>query len=113
MAKFRGEIGYAKQLEVRPGIWQEQIVERMYVGDVLKNVNKWREGKNTNDDLTVENRFSVVSDSFADENFHLMRYVHWMGARWKITSVEVQRPRLVLLIGGVYNGPTASTPAGP
>ena len=32
-----------------------------------------------------------------------MRYVEFMGAKWKISSVEVQYPRLILTVGGVYN----------
>jgi hypothetical protein len=38
----------------------------------------------------------------------MMRYVEWMNARWKITSIDVKRPRVILTIGGVYNGPIPS-----
>ena len=106
MGKFYGEIGYAEQIEATPGVWREQITERKYIGDVIKNVSRIRNGENLNDDLTIDNRLSIIADPFAYEKFHAMRYVNWMGALWKITSVEVQRPRLILTIGGVYNGPT-------
>lgn len=109
MGKFYGQIGYAELEEKAPGVWQEVIVERQYFGDVLRLTSKMREGKNLNDDLTIDNRLSVVADPFAYEKFHSMRYVRWLGALWKITAVEVQRPRLILTIGGVYNEQTADS----
>jgi hypothetical protein len=106
MGKFYSEIGYAEQVETSPGVWQDVITERNYMGDEIKTVSKMQPGENLNDDLTVDNRLSIVADPFAYEKFHTMRYVKWMGILWKITSVEIQRPRLILTIGGVYNGPT-------
>lgn len=106
MTKFYGEIGYQSQVEVRPGVFVEDIVTRTYFGDVLRMTSRMRDGKNLNDDLTIDNRLSIVADPFAYENFSSMRYVDWMGALWKITAVEVQRPRLILTIGGVYNEQT-------
>ena len=107
MSKFYGEIGYATQVETVPGVHQERITERTYSGDVLRNTSKMRDGQNLNDNLTVDNRLSIVADPFAYENFSSMRYIRWMGALWKINSVEVQRPRLILTIGGVYNEQTS------
>ena len=46
---------------------------------------------------------SIIADPFAYQNFHAMRYIEWMGAKWKITKVNVQSPRLILSVGGVYN----------
>jgi len=106
MAKFYGEIGYAKTIEIRAGVWQEGIVVRKYSGDVIRDVSKIQPGQNLNDNLNIDNRLSIVADPFAYENFSVMRYVEWMGAKWKISSVEVQRPRLILTIGGVYNEQT-------
>lgn len=112
MAKFYGVIGYAEEveLELQPGVWDVEITERPYYGDVLRNTAKVREAPKLNDDLTIDNRLTVIADPYAYEKFHAMRYIKWMGALWKITSVEVQRPRLILTIGGLYNGPTPSSP---
>lgn len=104
MAKFYGPIGYAETTETTPGVWEESITERNYSGDVVKDTRRWQAGDNLNDNLTINNIISVVADPFAYQNFHVMRYVKWMGASWKITSVDVQRPRIILTIGGVYNG---------
>lgn len=104
MAKFYGSIGYAETSETSPGVWTEVITERNYYGDVVRNSKRWQSGENLNDNLVISNEISVIADPFAYENFHTMRYIKWMGASWKILKIDVQRPRLLLTIGGVYNG---------
>lgn len=104
MAKWYGVVGYATIKETRPGIWEEVIDERNYYGDVIRNSHRLQTVDQLNDNINVSNEISIVSDPFANENFHSIRYVEFMGAKWKITNVEVQYPRLLLTIGGVYNG---------
>lgn len=104
MAKFFGAIGYSVTKETSPGVWEEDITERDYYGDLVRNVRKIQPSDGLNDDLNVANEISIVADPFANENFHSMRYVCFMGAKWKVTNVEVQYPRLILTMGGVYNG---------
>ena len=104
MAKFYGKIGYAETTETTPGVWEEVITERDYYGDVIKLTRRWQSTDQLNDNLEVNNIISILADPYATKHFHAMRYVTWMSASWKITSVEVQRPRLLLTIGGVYNG---------
>ena len=103
MAKFYGAIGYAKMVETAPGVFEEEITERTYYGELIRNVRKLQSSENLNDDINVANTISIVADPFANMNFHSMRYVEFMGAKWKISSVEVQYPRLILTVGGVYN----------
>lgn len=107
MAKFYGPIGYAQQVETKPGVWEEQIVEKFYRGDVLRNTRRLQSTDKVNDDINVGNEISIVADPFANGNFHSMRYVGFLGARWKVSNVDVQYPRLILTLGGIYNGPTA------
>ena len=104
MAKFYGEIGYAESVETTPGVWEDKITERMYYGDLSRNVRLLQTADKLNDDINVANQISIVSDPFANQNFHLMSYVKFQGAKWKITNVEVSPPRLILTIGGLYNG---------
>lgn len=107
MAKFYGKIGYAKTVETNPGVWQEQITERSYFGDLGRNTRMLQSSSQLNDNINISNEISIVADPFANQNFHLMRYVEFMGAKWKITNVEVKYPRLILTVGGVYNGEQA------
>ena len=103
MAKFCGVIGYAVTKETEPGIWEEQIVEVEYFGDVIRNTRRINAPGKVNDDISISNQISIIADPFANNNFHAMRYIVFMGAKWKITEVEVQYPRLILSIGGLYN----------
>lgn len=107
MAKFYGSVGYADTVETAPGVWEEGITERMYFGDLTRNTRRLQSSDTLNDDINVANEISIVADPFANQNFHKMRYVSFMGSKWKITNVEVQYPRLILTIGGIYNGQTA------
>lgn len=104
MAKWFGIVGYGITVETKPGVWTEKIVERDYYGDLIRNSRRLQSSsEKVNDDLTISNQLSIVSDPYAYENFHSMRYVKFMGAKWKVTDVEVQYPRLILTLGGVYN----------
>lgn len=104
MAKWYGVIGYADTVEVEPGIWDEQVTERPYYGELIRNTRRLQTTDKVNDDLTISNQISIVSDPYAINNFHAMKYAVLWGTKWKITSVEVQYPRLILEVGGVYNG---------
>ena len=104
MAKFYGKIGYAVTTETEPGVWVEQIIERSYYVDIIRNVRKLQTSDQVNDDINISNEISIVADPFAYQNFHSMRYVEYMGTRWKVQSIEVSYPRLILSVGGVYNG---------
>lgn len=109
--RFYGVIGYATVREGTGGnigIDEDVIEERPYFGDVLRNSRKYdSQSESVLDELKIDNKISIVADAYAWDHFFKMKYVQWMGTLWKITNVEVERPRLVLTIGGVYNGPTA------
>ena len=104
MGKFYGKIGFAVQKEIRPGYWDEEITERPYYGDLIRNRRKLQVSGQVNDNVNVSNEISIVADPFAVEHFYNMRYVDFMGARWKVSDVEVQYPRLILTVGDLYHG---------
>lgn len=105
MAKWHGTIGYANQIETAPGVWQNNITEKLYTCEIYRNTNSWSTSSDsTTDNLNINNQISIIADPFACQNFHCMKYVEFMGSKWKITSVEVRYPRLILNVGGVYNG---------
>ena len=109
MSKWFGKIGYAIQKETEPGIWEDKIVERDYYGDLLTDNRKRQSNNNVLDEITLSNMVSIIADPFAYNNCSCMAYAEIMGARWKISEVEVKPPRLNLTIGGVYNGNTPRT----
>ena len=107
--KFYGVIGYADTVETVPGLWEEQIVERNYYGDVVRRSRRLQsESKEINDDIRITNTISIVADQYAYNHFQDMRYVEYMGTKWKASEVEVEPPRLTISLGGEYNGDTGS-----
>lgn len=104
MAKYYGAVGYAVAVETAPGVWTDQIIERPYKGEVIRRVSRWQNSGQVNDNLDVSNEISILADPYAYQNFSRIKYVQYMNALWKVTSIEVQRPRLILSIGGVWNG---------
>lgn len=109
MARFFGIVGYGKNEEVRPGVWDDVIVERKYYGDVVRNSLSVENADKVNDNRTVGNSISILADDDAYNSFMDILYVQWMGRNWEVSNIDVQPPRLVLRLGGVYTGPTAPT----
>ena len=105
MAKYYGKIGFAVTSEDAPGVWVEHITERSYSGDILNNVRRLENSESLNDNINITERISIVADPYSRLNFHSIRYATFMGTKWKVSSVEVSFPRLVLNLGGIYNGP--------
>lgn len=108
MARFYGEVGYAVETVETPpnsGVWVDSITEFPYQGDIIRKSRNLENNDKVNDDITVSNSISVVADQYAIDHFFNIKYVKWDGVRWAVTNVEVQRPRLILTLGTVYNGP--------
>lgn len=103
--KFAGKVGFwVDEAEVDPGVWKSSIVERNYFGDVTLSYRRFQPSENQNDNFSTNSRVSILSDLYAQQNWTSIRYVVWNGAKLKVTSVEISYPRIVLEVGGVYNG---------
>lgn len=113
MTKWHGVIGYGETVRVAPGVDEDVITERKYYGDVIRNTRRLQESGKVHDNITIGNSISVVADAYLYDNFMAMRYISFGGVLWKVDEVEVQRPRLILSLGDVYNGPTVSTTSDP
>jgi hypothetical protein len=106
LSKFFGEIGFATQVETSPGIWEDQIVEKQYYGDVFRESRRFSTTDQVLDKINLSNQISILADGYVVDNVQNLRYVRWLGGLWKISYVELKFPRLVLEMTGVYNGPT-------
>lgn len=104
MAKFHGAIGYALLEESSPGVWIDTIVEKNYRGDIILDQRRFQSSENLNDNINIDNSISILADAYAYENLGFMKYIVWNNVAWKIQSFSINRPRIVLQIGGVYNG---------
>ena len=104
MSKWYGNVGYAESVEVEPGDWEERIIEKSYYGDMYRNTRLLQNSGGINDNINVANQISIVADPYAHNHIFAMRYVEFQNAKWKISHVEVQYPRLILTVGGLWNG---------
>lgn len=111
MSRFFGPIGFAESVETEPGssIWEDVIVEKNYRGEVTRNVKRWDNTEYLNKDISISNTISIVADPYVSNHLFAVKYVKWLGSYWEINSAEVQTPRIVLTLGGVYNGPVAES----
>ena len=108
MARFYGEIGFGDNVETVPGVWEDVVIEKKFYGDVPRNTYQSNTIDKVNDDVTLSNSISVMGNRYAFQHIQNMRYIKFDGGYWTIDSVEVQKPRLILSVGGVYNGPKAA-----
>lgn len=104
--KFSGAVGYGIATEISPGVWDDEIIEREYYGEVVRNTRQLSESEYLNDNIRVNNSISVVADAYMSEHFFAIRYVRWAGTLWSVREVEVKGPRLIMRLGGVWNGRT-------
>lgn len=106
--KYDDVIGFWEDdVETSPGVYQSQIVEKPYTGDVLENRQRWNSTQNQNDDLTIRNRISIIADLYMNQHMGSIKYVTFMGTKWKVNSLDIKYPRIILELGEVYNGVNA------
>lgn len=103
--KYYGMIGFETTEETAPGVYREIITERPYYGDLTRNTRRLENvSDQLNNSINISNEISIISDPYAMQNFYTIRYVEFRDVKWKVTNVEVQFPRLILSLGGIYNG---------
>lgn len=111
MAKFVGNVGFAEvNVETSPGVFEDTIVEKKFYGDIVQDTRRFLDGSTIVDSLQIDNTISILTNAYANVHRNAMRYVVIDGVRWEIASIEIRRPRLLLRLGGVYNGPTPHSP---
>jgi hypothetical protein len=108
MARFHGNVGYGISVQTTPGVFSPSIIEREYFGETIEESRQLQQGDQVNPNLTINNRISIVADDFATEHLQAIRYVILYGAYWRVTGCKIQRPRIILSVGGPYNGPKAT-----
>ena len=103
MNKFYGTIGFVKTEETAPGVWTARTEEHGYCGDLIRNYFRNDPGSKVNPDVNINNQVSIVCDPYALENFQFIKFVRFLGTAWRVSSVEVDYPRLTLTLGEAYS----------
>lgn len=104
MAKYAGLVGYVTDEENPPGVWSANTTVREMRGDVLRAAFVPQGTDRVNKNITLQHRISVVGDAYSFENFYAIRWLEFMGKKWEVTMAETASPRIILTLGGIYNG---------
>ena len=109
MARFYGAIGFVETVNDGTGIWEEKETVRYYYGDLNNNVRRWetQNDKGVNDNLSLNNNVSIIADRFAYDNLSAMKWVEMFGQKWKVTSAEINYPRITIFFGDRWNSDDA------
>lgn len=105
MNKWAGVIGFAINAETTPGVWEDSITEKTYVGDIIDVRVRRNTTQDINDNINLSAKISVVMNPYLRDHLDKLRYLTYFGSCWKISDISVEFPRLVISLGGVYNGP--------
>lgn len=110
MNRFFGKVGYAERVQVRPGRWEDKIIEREFFGELVqKRYRNQSVPDQVHDDIRLNTDVEIIADAYLLENFSKIKYVCYGGGRWMVTGIEVDHPRIRLTLGGLYNGPAAES----
>ena len=109
MARFCGKVGYVDPDEESKGVFVNKPEEHVYYGDTTNISKRWQTNENLNDDIRLEQNVSIMADAYAYKNYWKIRYIIIDDIAWRVTNVQVARPRLLLYIGGIYNGETVTS----
>lgn len=105
MAKFRGTIGFViDDVEVSPGIYKTEIIERTYTGDIYRDSKRMTDSSSTtNQSVSLSISFNFLTDNFAIDYLYAMSYLIFRGKKWSISTLELKYPRMEITLGGLYN----------
>ena len=100
--KWYGEIAFSGQVETEPDSFEERLIKKKFMGDMLRSHNINDSNTNINIDVSLSNQLSVLLDPFLQNNFHKIVYVEFMGTKWTVSSVDIQDRRLLITFGKLY-----------
>lgn len=104
MARFSGLVGYVIQQETTPGVWTPVENPRKMKGDIIRQSSTNSSSGNLNDDVTLNHRISLIGDAYAFDNYFNIKWVKIDTMKWKVVNIEIERPRIIVSLGGVWNG---------
>ena len=99
------KLGFSYTRDDGHGVWKQVNTEKVYKAEITSH--KWylnREKDTPNVSYKTGESFSVLMDSFLQENLGYITYVVLNGVKWDISSIDVQRPRVHITPGGMYHG---------
>ena len=110
MARYHGKVGFLVcEDDQETGMATERAVEKPFFGTVMEHTRRWSENDHLNDDLSLGNQISIVATDYAFKHSSAIAYATFMGQKWKVTSMRIKPPQIILTLGGIWNGSKAGT----
>lgn len=87
MSKWTGKVGFAVNGEVEPGLWVDEVVEKVYKGELLSD--RWRRQNSigVNDNINLLNSISIIANPYALNIAHRLLTSN-QGEKWKVTDID-------------------------
>lgn len=104
MAKFSGLVGYVTTEQTTPGVWLPVETPKRMRGDIIRQSSSRQNDDKVNSDVSLNHRISLVGDAYSFGNYYNIRWIEVDGLKWEVTGIEIQRPRIIVTLGGPYNG---------
>lgn len=104
MTKYAGLVGYVVQEQTAPSVWTPVETPKRMKGDIIRQSASTQNDDKVNSDITLNHRVSLIGDAYAFSSYFNIRWIEIDGHKWEVTNVEVQRPRIIVSLGGPWNG---------
>lgn len=110
MARYHDKVGFLIPIEnEQTGMATNRAVERPYYGRIIEHTRRWEQTDHVTDDLSISNQIAITANDYAFKHMSSIAYARFMGGYWKVTSIKLKAPEIILTLGGVWNGPTESS----
>lgn len=103
--KYVGNIGFlSSNTEVTGGIATQPIISKRYFGEIITTSSRLQTQDKINPDVTINNSIAILLDGYLNNNLSNIVYVEFLNKKWSVSSIELRHPRVILSLGGLYNG---------
>ena len=104
--KFVGDIGFwIDDVEVEPSVFKPAIVEKPYIGELIKDTRRWsNQNSKVDSDFVLNNKIRILADMYMNHNWQSIKFVRMNGTPFTVTSVDLDYPGITITIGGRYDG---------
>lgn len=109
MAKWSGKIGFGEMVETSTDVWELVISEKHYYGDIIVNRSNTVNKSEINDEISLSNQIRVISAPYACDNYQKIKYITFMKQKWKVNSISIEYPALLITLGGYWNEESRTT----
>lgn len=106
--RWSGKLGFAEEVEVSKGRFEDVITESPAMGDVETRTDTFVVADEVLPQYRTSTSVSVLFGSGERVDISHLRYITHRGKRYVPSSIVEEHPRVVIYIGEEYHGPEPS-----